>query len=203
MKFFFDFLPIILFFVTYKFAPDFVQADRAIYIATGVAIVASALLISWIYIKGRKPDVMQWISLGVIVVFGGATIFFENDNFIKWKPTVLYLIMGGALAITQLFFHRNLLKLLMEKQMQNTHNHEQIVLPEYVWSNLNKMWIGFFVFMAILNLYVAYTFSQATWVSFKMFGGIGLMVVFVIVQSMYMSRYILDAQNSSEKSPEL
>ena len=173
MKLLFDFLPIILFFAAYKLA--------GIFVATGVAIAASLLLIGFIYLKGRKPDIMQWVSIGVIVVFGGATILLHNETFIKWKPTVLYLLMGLALAGAQLLFKRNLLKLLMG---------EQIALPEPVWIRLNWMWVGFFMFMAALNLVVAYQFSTDIWVNFKLFGGIGLMIVFVIAQSLYLSRYI-------------
>lgn len=173
MKLLFDFLPIILFFITYKFAN--------IFVATGVTIAASLVLFVILYFKGRRPDIMQWVSLGIVIVFGGATILLHDENFIKWKPTVLYLAMGLSLAGAHFFMKRNLLKLLIG---------EQLALPEPVWTRLNWLWIGFFMFMAALNWVVARNFSTDIWVDFKMFGGIGLMVLFIIVQSIYLSRYL-------------
>lgn len=189
MKLLFDFLPIILFFAAYKLS--------SIYIATGVAIAVSVLLIGWIYLKGNKPDVMQWVSLAVIIVFGGATIILHNEIYIKWKPTVLYLLTGGILACAQLIFNKNLLKLLMEKQTAQP-GQAPIMLPDFVWTKLIWMWVVFFAFMAALNLYVAFNFSMDSWVNFKMFGGIGLMVVFIIIQSIYMARHVQDGENTPD-----
>lgn len=173
MKLFLDFFPIILFFVAFKM--------QGIYVATAVAIVATLLQIAWLRFKVGKVEPMQWISLGVIVVFGGATLIAHNDTFIKWKPTVLYWLMGGALFVGQLVFRKNLLQTLMKSQME---------LPAPVWRVLNWSWIGFFAFMGVINLWVAYSFDTDTWVNFKMFGGLGLMLVFVVLQAMYLSRYL-------------
>ncbi|RYG11473.1 MAG: septation protein A [Burkholderiales bacterium] len=173
MKLLLDFFPIILFFAAFKLA--------GIYVATGVAIVATIAQIAWLRYSTGKVEPMQWLSLGVIVLFGGATIVAQNETFIKWKPTVLYWLMGGALLVGQLFFRKNLLKSLMGSQMS---------LPEPAWRAMNWSWTAFFGVMGVLNLWVAYQFDTDTWVNFKLFGGLGLMAVFVVAQALYLSRYM-------------
>ena len=173
MKLLLDFFPIILFFVAFKFG--------GIYVATAVAIVATIAQITWFRITTGKVEPMQWVSLGVIVVFGGATILLHNDTFIKWKPTVLCWLMGGALMAGQLIFRKNLLKSVMGSQLQ---------LPEHAWRITNWMWITFFAVMGVINLWVAFNFDTDTWVNFKLFGGLGLMAVFVVGQALYLGRYI-------------
>jgi intracellular septation protein len=126
---------------------------------------------------------MLWASLAIIVVFGGATLLLQDETFIKWKPTVLYWLFGGVLAGAMLGFRKNLIRGLLSEQMQ---------LPEPVWSRLNWSWVGFFVFMGALNLYVAYNYSTDLWVNFKVFGGIGLMVAFVVAQSLLLARHMQD-----------
>lgn len=173
MKLLLDFFPIILFFVAFKFA--------GIYVATAVAIAATLIQIGYLYYKHGKVEPMQWISLGVIVLFGGATLISHNDTFIKWKPTVLYWIMGGALLLGQLIFKKNLLKSLMGAQME---------LPETAWRMMNWSWTGFFAAMGVLNLWVAFHYDLDTWVNFKLFGGLGLMALFVIGQALFLGKYI-------------
>ena len=173
MKLLLDFFPIILFFVAFKFA--------GIYVATGVAIVATIAQIGWLRHKTGKIEPMQWVSLGVIVLFGGATIVAQNETFIKWKPTVLYWLMAGSLLAGQLFFRKNLLKSLMGTQLE---------LPEAAWKVTNWSWIGFFSVMGVVNLWVAYHYDTDTWVNFKLFGGLGLMAVFVVGQALFLARYV-------------
>lgn len=206
MKLLFDLFPVILFFAVFKwseangeaaqaFASQYLSgfvaggilttAQAPILLATAVAIVATAVQIGYLLMRGRKVDTMLWLSLAIIVVFGGATIYFNNETFIKWKPTVLYWCFAATLLISSLCFSKNLIRTLMEKQ---------IVLPDPVWHRLNLSWVGFFVAMGLLNLYVAYSFSTAAWVNFKMFGGMGLMFAFVIAQSLLLSKYMKDAQ---------
>ena len=188
MKILFDFLPILLFFGTFKFAENDAQgaADFAtrhfgflvsggvvvpsvgpVLLATLVVIVATLAQIAYLLARGRKIDLMLWISLGIVTILGGATVWFHNATFIKWKPSALYWAMALAFWISRAFFRKNLLQTLMGEQLQ---------LPAEVWQRLNLAWIAFFVFMGVLNLYVAYSFSTATWVNFKLFGGIGLML---------------------------
>ncbi|HUR89822.1 MAG TPA: septation protein A [Ramlibacter sp.] len=168
-----DFFPILLFFAAFKVA--------GIYVATGVAIVATFAQIAYLRHTTGKVEPMQWVSLGVIVLFGGATIALHNDTFIKWKPTVLYWLMGGTLLAGQVFFRKNLLKSLMGSQLE---------LPEPVWRVVNWSWVAFFAVMGAVNLWVAFNYDIDTWVNFKLFGGMGLMVVFILGQAVYLGRYM-------------
>ena len=178
MKFLFDLFPIILFFVAYKFA--------GIFAATAVAIAATVGQIGWVWFRHRKVDTMLWVSLAIVTVFGGATLFFQNPTFIKWKPTVLYWFFAGALIFSAVVLKKNLIRKMLEAQMK---------LPEPIWGTLNLVWAGFFGLMGVLNLFIAYNFSEDTWVNFKLFGGMGLMIVFVLAQGMLLSRYIEEESN--------
>jgi intracellular septation protein len=173
MKLLLDFFPIILFFIAFKVG--------GIYWATGVAIVATIAQIAWLRHSTGKVEPMQWVSLGVIVLFGGATIVAQNETFIKWKPTVLYWLMAATLLAGQVLFKKNLLKSLMGSQLE---------LPDAAWRVTNWSWIAFFAVMGVVNLWVAYTFDTDTWVNFKLFGGLGLMLVFVLGQAVYLGRYM-------------
>ena len=175
MKFLFDLFPVVLFFVAFKLAD--------IYVATAVAIGATALQIGWLKLRGKRVEPMLWASLAIIAVFGGATLALQNETFIKWKPTVLYWLFGAVLAASALGFRRNLIRAMLSEQMQ---------LPEPVWWRLNLSWVGFFAFMGALNLYVAYNFPTDLWVNFKLFGGMGLMLLFVVAQALFLSRYVED-----------
>lgn len=183
MKLLIDFFPIILFFAAFK--------AWGIYAATAVAIMATIVQIAYLRFKTGKVETMQWVSLGVIVVFGGATLLAHDENFIKWKPTVLYWLMGGALLVGLVLFKKNFIKSLMGAQMQ---------LPDSVWNTLNWAWTSFFAVMGVLNLWVAFNFDTDTWVNFKMFGGIGLMLAFVVGQALYLGRYLKEPeQNTATK----
>lgn len=173
MKFLFDLFPVILFFVAFKFF--------GIYIATAVAIVATVAQIAWVCYRHRKIDNIQWVTLGVIVVFGGATLLLHDETFIKWKPTVLYWLFGAALLVAEFGFRKNLIKAMMGKQ---------ITLADSIWRWLLMSWIGFFVMMGVLNLYVAFNFSTDAWVNFKLFGGTGLMLAFVVLQALFLAKYV-------------
>lgn len=173
MKFLFDIFPVILFFIAYKIS--------GIYVATAVAIIATIVQIAWAWLKHKKIDGMQWVSLGIIVIFGGATLILHEELFIKWKPTVLYWLFAATLIIAALVFKKNLIRSMMEAQIQ---------LPEPIWTKLNWSWAGFFILMGSLNLWIALHFSTETWVNFKLFGGIGLMLLFVLIQGIILSRHI-------------
>jgi intracellular septation protein len=179
MKLLLDFFPIALFFAAFKL--------WGIYVATGVAIVATVVQIAWLRYSTGKVEPMQWLSLGIIVVFGGATILAHDDTFIKWKPTVLYWLMAGALAAGLLFFRKNLLKSLMGAQLE---------LPEAAWRVMNWSWVSFFAVMGVLNLWVAFNYDTDTWVNFKLFGGLGLMAVFIVAQALYLGRYVKDTKEA-------
>ncbi|MBN2691803.1 MAG: septation protein A [Burkholderiaceae bacterium] len=179
MKLLFDFFPIILFFIVFKLA--------GIYAATAVTIVATFAQIGWVWFKHRKVEPMLWMSLGVVVVFGGATLIFHNDTFIKWKPTVLYWLFAAILSSAQLLQGKNLMRSLMGKQMQ---------LPDAIWTKVNWSWVAFFVLMGVLNIAIAYHFSTDLWVDFKLFGSLILTLVFVIGQSLLLSRHMKLDENA-------
>jgi intracellular septation protein len=180
MKMLFDVFPVLLFFVAYQF--------YGIYVATAVAIAATFMQIGWVWLRHRSVDKMLWVSLALITVFGGATLLFRDDTFIKWKPTVLYWLFAAVLAIAAAGFRKNLIRSMMEKQVS---------LPDDVWGRLLMSWIGFFALMGVLNLYVAYNFSLDAWVNFKLFGGIGLMIAFVLLQALMLSKHIQDKNESA------
>ena len=173
MKFLFDLFPVILFFVTFKLA--------GIFAATAVAIAATIVQIGWVWLRHRKVEPMQWISLLIIVVFGGATLLLHNETFIKWKPTVLYWLFAVALLASAAIWRKNLIRAMMEKAVK---------LPDPIWGRLNAAWAGFFAVMGVLNLWVAYQFSTDIWVNFKLFGSMGLMLVFIVAQSLWLSRHM-------------
>jgi intracellular septation protein len=207
MKVLFDLFPVVLFFLAYtgaKRAPEAAAAvvsgllsgigaagavatDQApILLATAVAIVATFGQVGWLLLRGRKVDNMLWISLGIIVVMGGATLVLRDPTFIKWKPTVLYWTFAVVLLGADVLLKKNVIRTMMQ---------EQLSLPDPVWTRLNLSWVIFFAAMGAANLYVAYNYSEGTWVNFKLFGGIGLMVAFVILQGLMLSRFIQNEQS--------
>lgn len=201
MKFLFDIFPVILFFAAFKGAEHFpteaidlagsligdgVTATTApVFLATVTAIVATFLQIGWLKLKSRRIEPMLWISLAVIVVFGGLTLWLKNEMFIKWKPTILYWIFSGILLFGS-FSGRNFIRTLMKNAID---------MPDAVWGKLQWMWIGFFIVVGILNLIVAYSFPTEIWVDFKLFGLIGLTLIFTIAAAVWMTRHASERQN--------
>ena len=176
MKFLFDLFPVALFFVAIQIWD--------IFVATGVAIAASVVQVGWLLFRRKKVEPMVWASLGIILVFGGLTLYLRDKTFILWKPTVLYWLFGVVLAGGALL-GRNLIRALLSDQM---------ALPERIWARLNWSWVCFFAFMGVVNLYVAFNYSEKVWATFKLFGGMGLMFLFVIAQSLILARYVQDSE---------
>jgi intracellular septation protein len=143
-------------------------------------------------VRGKKVDLMLWVSLALVVVLGGATVWFHDQTFIKWKPTLLYWVMGACFAVGQWVFGKNLLRLLLGDQLE---------LPEFVWRRLNLAWVLFFGLMGLLNLWVAFNFSTDAWVNFKAFGATGLMLAFTVAQGLYLGRYVEDEQAAGTANP--
>ncbi len=213
MKILFDFLPIILFFGMFKYAEGHTDwaarfatehfgfivsggvvgtEEAPVLLATVVVIVATTVQIGVLLARRQKIDMMLWITFVLVVVLGGATVWFHNATFIKWKPSVLYWAMGLAFWISQTFFRKNLLQTMMGQQLE---------LPASVWQRLNLAWIMFFALMGVLNLYVAYSYSTSTWASFKAFGATGLMLVFMLAQGVYLSRHIKPEADGTAAAP--
>ncbi|MCX4187643.1 septation protein A [Methylophaga sp. OBS4] len=189
MKLFFDFLPIVLFFVAYKFGGgDYVFNGQTyqvegIYAATAVMIVASLLQVSYSWLRHRKVERAHLITLVLVVLLGGATLWLQNPDFIKWKPTAVNWLFALVFVGAYLFTDKSLLERMMAEHIQ---------LPAKVWTRLNMAWILFFIGSGLANLYVAFNFEEATWVNFKLFGMLGLTIAFVIAQSIYLARHAVE-----------
>ena len=212
MKIFLDFLPVILFLGTFKYAEG--NADGAarfatehlgflvsggvvgteeapVLLATLVVIAATVVQVAVLLVQRKKVDVMLWVTFGLVVVLGGATIWFHNATFIKWKPSVLYWVMALGFWVSQAIFRKNLLQTLIGEQLE---------LPAQVWQRLNLAWIAFFAAMGVLNLYVAYSYSTSVWATFKAFGATGLMLVFMVAQGFYLSRHLKPVAEPVDKA---
>jgi intracellular septation protein len=181
MKLLFDLFPVILFFVTFKFA--------GVFTATAVAIAATFVQVGWVKYRHGKVDTMLWVSLGIITVFGGATLLLHDETFIKWKPTVLYWFFAAALLLAPILFKKNLMRTLLQ---------EKITIPDSEWSLLNLAWSVFFAVLGVVNLYVAFNYSIDAWVNFKLFGATGMMLAFVILQSLWLSKYVEEDKKEND-----
>jgi len=196
MKILFDLFPVILFFGVFKYAGGNPEATQALatYIgyqadpmhlpvlfATATAIIATMAQILWVKLKHGKVDTMLWVSFAIILVFGGATLLLHDEAFIKIKPTALYWLFALVLLFSNILFKKNLIRSLMEEKMK---------LPARIWWQLNLAWSGFFIFLGIINLYVAWNFPTDTWVNFKLFGATGIMIIFIILQAAMVAKHI-------------
>jgi intracellular septation protein len=205
MKFLFDLFPVILFFIVFKVGESHqgaahdialqtmsglvaggqvTAAQSPIMLATAVGIIATALQIGYLLLRGRKVDGMLWLSLAVIAIMGGATIYFHDETFIKWKPTILYWAFALALFIAQVLFKNNLMRKVMEANIQ---------LPKEIWDRVGYAWMAFLAAMGALNLFVAFVVFKAdtgAWVSFKLFGFTAIFFVFIFVQMLFLSKHI-------------
>ena len=201
MKFLFDLFPVILFFITLKVAEKTASANLVltkilsaigfsttvkpdlvpIMLATIAVIIASFIQIVWVKIKHGKVDKMLWFSALLVTVLGGFTLYFQNDAFIKWKPTVLYWVFAISLVLSEMFANKNFIKIMMGAD---------IGLPEKIWKTLNTSWAIFFLCLGVINLYVAFHYSTDTWATFKLFGTMGLMFVFIIGQSLWLNQFL-------------
>jgi len=181
MKFLVDFFPILLFFVAYKVYD--------IYVATAVAIAAAFVQVGMYWIKHKKFEKSHLITLAILVVFGGATIVLQDEMFIKWKPSVVNWIFAVAFLGSQFIGNKTIVERMMSKS---------VTLPAAIWLKLNMSWVIFFIALGIANLFVVYNFDTDTWVNFKLFGMMGLTVMFVIAQAIYMSRH-MDASEVESK----
>ena len=195
MKLFFDFLPIVLFFIAYKFGGGIYQWDgqeydiKGIYVATAVMIVASILQVTITWLLTRKVEKSHLITLVLVLVLGGATLWLQNPNFIKWKPTAVNWLFALGFLGAQLFTNKTLLERMMAEHIQ---------LPDAIWFRLNIAWSLFFIISGLANLYVAFNFEEATWVNFKLFGLLGMTILFIVGQSIYLSKYIEETPKETD-----
>jgi len=181
MKLLYDFFPILFFFLAYKFFN--------IYVATGVAIAATLVQVGVSWITTRRVPPMQLVTMVIIVIFGGLTLYLHDEQFIKWKPTVINWLFGGAFLASQVFGKRTAIEHLMGANL---------TLPGPVWRRLNLAWVGFFLCLGGANLYVMHYFDLDAWVNFKLFGMLGLTVGFIILQTVWLSRYMVEPGGKGE-----
>ncbi len=192
MKFLYDLFPLLLFFAAFKFFD--------IYVATGVAIAASFLQTGFFWLKHRRFETMHLITLAVIAVFGGLTLALHDDTFIKWKPTLVYWILAALLLASQWFGNKTAIERLMSAQ---------VALPAPVWKRLNLSWGIFFLLLGAANLYVAFYYGldldadtrRGIWVNFKVFGLLGLTLLFVIGQAVFMARHMQEKSDDDKSTP--
>lgn len=177
MKQILELIPIALFFIAYKFYD--------IYVATAVVMVATLLLVAYNWIRFRKVETMQWVTLALIVVMGGATIYLQDEQFIKWKLSIIEWLFGAAFLGSQFIGKKPFVERIMSSSL---------TLPSLVWKRLNLLWASFFISIGFINLYVMYNFSTDDWVTFKTFGVPGLMVVFIVLQIVFLYKYIPETE---------
>ena len=202
MKFLFDLFPVIFFFSTLKVAEKWHGASTLLHnifsflgvhttlkpdlvpimLATIAVIIATMLQVAWVKFKHGKVDKMLWISLGLIVVLGGMTLYFQDATFIKWKPSILYWLFASTLLISNTFFNKNFIQIMMK---------DVLAAPKSVMDKLNLTWAIFFIFLGCLNWYVAFHYSLDTWASFKLFGTTSIIFLFVIAQTAVLKAYLI------------
>lgn len=183
MKFLFESFPILVFFIAFKLFD--------IYIATIAAMISSIIQISWLIFSKKKVEAMQWVSLVLIMIFGGLTIALQDENFIKIKPTILYWLFALVLLGSSLIFKKNLIKKAMSEQVK--------LKPEFTdkhWQKLNFSWVVFFLFMGCLNLYVSQKFDSEIWTNFKL-SSIGILFVFILIQGLWLGKFLVNEDDAS------
>ncbi|GAA3701007.1 septation protein A [Oceanisphaera sediminis] len=171
MKQFAEFIPLIIFFVVYK-AVD-------IYAATGALMATTCIQMLLVWLKHKKLEKMHLITLVLVLFFGGLTMFFQDDAFIKWKVTAVNGLFAIGLLVSRYGFRKNLIKQMLGKEM---------TVPDSIWDKANLAWVGFFSFCGALNVYVAFNLSQEFWVNFKVFGLLGLTLLFTFSTALYLYR---------------
>ena len=182
MKQFFEFIPLIIFFIVYKMVD--------IYAATGSLIVTTGALLAYNYFKNGKVEKMHVITFLMVFVFGTLTLILQDDAFIKWKVTVIYALFSIALLVSQFVMKKPIIKQMLGKE---------ITLPDKVWGNLNIAWAFFFLLLGLLNIYVAFSLPQEVWVNFKVFGLLGATLGFTVLSGLYIYKYL---PNEDKKEPE-
>ncbi|MGZ8158389.1 MAG: septation protein A [Methylobacter sp.] len=177
MKQLIEFIPIILFFIAYKVYD--------IYVATAVVMVATIIQITYAWFKHRKIETMQWITLALVIVMGGATLYLQDEQFIKWKFSIIEWLFGLAFLGSQFIGKKTFIERMMSANL---------TMPSLVWKRLNLSWASFFISIGFLNVYVMYNYDTDDWVSFKTFVAPGLMVVFMVVQMIFLYKYVPETE---------
>jgi len=183
MKLLYDFFPAILFYIAYKF--------YGIFVATGVLIVASAVQVGYLWIRHRRVETMHVITFILVLIFGGTTIILHDAIFLKWKVSIINWLFGLAFLASEIFMKKTLVQWLIEEG--NKHHksaQKQFDLPKNVWRKLNAMWAGYFLLIGFVNIYIVYQYSTRIWVDFKVFGMLGMTIVFILLQTWYLYKHL-------------
>jgi len=181
-KLLFDFFPIVLFFIAYK--------TYDLYVATAVVIAATFVQVAYNWFRHKKIETMQWVTLGLMVVMGGATIYLQDEQFIKWKLTIIEWLFGGVLLGSHFIGKKTIIEKMMGANIE---------LPNKIWSILNFVWALFFISVGCINIYVMFNYDTETWVDFKTFGVPALMAVFILLQVIFMYRFMPDTEPESKE----
>ena len=196
MKQLIDFIPLILFFIVYKLDPRTVElADQSIelggiFSATGVLIASSVIVYGLLFVQQKKLEKGQWLTLLACLVFGGMTLAFHSETFLKWKAPVVNWLFAVAFAATHFIGDRPLVQRIMG---------HAISLPRHLWVRLNLAWVVFFLISGFANLFVAFTFHDI-WVDFKVFGSLGMTLLFLVGQGIFLARHLQhDAPKQGEE----
>lgn len=180
LNFLYEFLPVVLFFVTFKY--------YGIYVATAVGIAVTAFQFGLTVLWKRRIDKKQLVTLIVFLLFGGMTLYFHNPIFVKWKPSIVFWIFGVILLISH-FSKKPIMQRMLETMLDGKAS-----LPNFVWKRLNLAWMVFFIILGTVNILVAYSFSTEVWVNFKLYGVLGLLFLFSFLQAVYLSRYMTEVK---------
>ncbi|MAL98667.1 MAG: septation protein A [Alteromonadaceae bacterium] len=178
MKQFLDFIPLIVFFAVYQYSGDMISATIAL-------IIVTTAQVAFMWLRFRKVEKVHLITLAAVVVFGGLTVLLNDNTFIMWKPTIVNWVLAAVLLGSHLLLGKNLIRKMLAANMK---------LPETVWARLNTAWVLFFVLTGALNLYIAFNFSQETWVNFKVFGLLLLTLGFAVAQILLLSRHLKEEE---------
>jgi intracellular septation protein len=181
MKQLLEFSPILLFFIAFKFYD--------IYVATAVVMIATILQVAFMWFKYRKVETMQWVTLGLVVIMGGATLYFQDDLFIKWKFSIIEWLFGSVFLVSQFVGKKPFIERMMSDNM---------TLPDVIWKRLNLAWASFFISVGFLNVYVMYNYETDDWVYFKTFIAPALMLGFIVLQMAFLYKYIPDPNETKE-----
>ena len=186
MKFLFDFFPVVAFFIAY-YIPD--DLSERMFLATGVAIIAVIIQVAAYWIVKHRVEKMHIITLAVILILGGATLLTRDKHFFMWKPTVVNWLFAVVFLGSQFIGKKPIIQRMLEHALS---------VPDRIWMNLNLSWVLFFTFLGGINIYVAYNFAEHIWVNFKLFGMLGLTLLFAVGQAIYMSRHMMEVENTEE-----
>lgn len=198
MKQLLEFVPIALFFIVYQLDGTVIALGSwqhtvdGIFSATAVLIAATLLQFVLSSLLERRIEKRALWTLLAVVIFGGATLVLRDQTFIQWKPTIFNWALAAVFIGFSVFSERNLMQRTLGTQLQ---------LPARVWTRLNLLWVGNFILVGALNLWVAYRYSEATWVSYKLYSAIGFTALLTVLTAVLVSPHLSDSAGENGQNP--